>query len=102
AALGHPVRAACGDELLRLQVDEAMELPPRRFLLAAVPTEKLGEQPSRSRTLVFVIARDLARFDEAVDELLEALLGGGELCLDLGALGRSRNGLPGQRLELVA
>src|SRR4029078_3301660 len=48
------------------------------------------------------IARDVARFDEAVDELLDARLGGGELRLDLVAGCRSGSGLAGRRRELVA
>ena len=42
-----PDRIVLVDELLRRQVHQSMELPPRRLVLATVPAEELGEQPRR-------------------------------------------------------
>ena len=88
------------DELLRREVHEAVELPPGRLVLAAVPAEQLSQQPAGvllDRPFG-TLARDVA--GEPVCERLDTGLGLGQLLRRLAvARCRSRDLEPGCHCE---
>ena len=103
--LQQPDRVVLVDELLRGQVEQPMELPPHRLVLATVPAEELGEQPRRLLRLrpVGRVGRHALGSGQAVDERLDARLALGQVGRQLGVArdgARERTG-PVAAVELV-